>query len=62
MPFIATSVEVNEFPSVARKKISELELDYRQYPYIGNDGAGRPADVPADVVDDRDDVFVQEAL
>lgn len=39
------------------KKTSEVKRDYRRYRAIIGDDAGRPADVPADFVDDINDFF-----
>lgn len=52
----ASAVDVNYHSSVALKTISEVERDDWPWPYHGvnNGDEGMPADVPADVADDRD--------
>lgn len=42
--------------------ISDAERNYRWYRGVFDGDEGPPADVPADLLDDLDDIFAQEAL
>lgn len=59
---MASAVHVNWFPLLVRKTFPKVKCYYQRYPFIVDDNAGQPADAPASVADDVDDVFAQEAL
>lgn len=54
-------VDVNWLFSVACRKISEVERDYRRYLGVNDGYEGTPADVMADVFGEVDDIIAQEA-
>lgn len=56
------AVDVKWLHGKSRKTLSEVERDYQHYRYIIDHDLGLPADVQADLVDDIDNVFAQEAL
>lgn len=58
-PITAPAIHTNCLPSVTRKKTVEAERFHRRYRGITADDACQPADVPSDVVNDHDDIFVQ---
>lgn len=62
MPVVAPAVHVHWLAGVTRETISKVERDYWWYRSIIDKGADQPVDVSAKVIDDRDDVFAQEAL
>lgn len=62
VPVRTPAVDLNWLPGVAHKPISEVERDYRPYRGTVYDDAGHTVYVPADIVDDVDDVFAQKAL
>lgn len=61
-PVMAPAIDVNWIPGVACMTISEIDRAYWSYHVINGDDAGQPADIPADVENDVDDIFAQEAL
>lgn len=62
VPVMVRFIYLGRLRGVASKMISEVERDYRQYHAIIDGDAGQAADVPADEVDDLDEVLAQEAL
>lgn len=59
---LAPAVDADWFPGVGRSTLPEVERDYRRYPGISDGNKGPSDDVPADVYDDLEDKFVQQAL
>lgn len=62
VPIMVPAVDVNWLSGISGKTFSEVERYYRRYRDIIDGGSGQPADVTADLVDDLDDVFAQDAL
>lgn len=58
MPKLALDVYVGWLLSVACKKISDVEHDYRRYSGVTGGDESLPADVSADVAGDHDDIFL----
>lgn len=58
----SAAIDVNRFPGVAGRTISEVERDYRRSHSIVVDDACQSANVAVEVVDDLDDSFTQEEL
>lgn len=59
VPVMAPAVDVIWLPGVARRTFREVNRDYWWFRGIVDDGSSQPTYVPADVVDERDDVFTQ---
>lgn len=62
VPILAPALDIHWPLSVAGNTISIAELVYRRYLGVGYNGVGLPADVPADVAEEFDDIFAQEAI
>lgn len=59
---VAFTVDVDWFLGVAHKTIFQVEHDFWRYCGTVEDDASQPANVPAGVMDDLEDVFEQKVL
>lgn len=62
VPVMAPDIDVNWLSSVKCKTIPESGRDYRRDRGISGDDTSQPDVIPADVIDDVDDIFTQGAL
>lgn len=62
VPILSPAVDMNWLPGVARNTFCDVEYHYRRCRGRVDENAGQPGDVLADLVDDFDDIFGQEAL